>query len=107
MGQLWVIAAPSGAGKTSLVNALANDLSSLRVSVSHTTRPPRPGEVQGENYFFITPAEFETMIEDFGTKILHWTLRNEIGFGETRGNAKKSGWKVVYQDDTAVIYKRK
>lgn len=62
MGNLFVIAAPSGAGKTSLVRALVEVDAGLQVSVSHTTRPPRPGEVDGEHYHFTTPAHFRELI---------------------------------------------
>lgn len=58
-GGLFVIAAPSGAGKTSLVKALLERNPALTVSVSHTTRPPRPHEVQGREYWFVTPQEFQ------------------------------------------------
>lgn len=57
-GRLFVIAAPSGAGKTSLVKALLARLPQLRLSVSHTTRTPRPTETQGLEYHFVTAAEF-------------------------------------------------
>ena len=62
-GNLYTISAPSGAGKTSLVNALLPTLPGVRVSVSHTTRKQRPGEVDGVNYHFVAPAEFERMLE--------------------------------------------
>lgn len=61
-GNLFVLAAPSGAGKTSLVNALVEQEPGLRFSVSHTTRPPRRGEVNGVNYFFVSPVEFQAMV---------------------------------------------
>ena len=57
-GTLYTISAPSGAGKTSLVNALVGRCPGLRVSVSHTTRPKRPGEQDGVNYHFVAQAEF-------------------------------------------------
>jgi len=57
-GTLFVLSAPSGAGKTSLVKALCEQLPRIRVSVSHTTRDMRPGEVDGEDYWFIDQAEF-------------------------------------------------
>lgn len=60
-GTLFIIAAPSGAGKTSLVNALLAQDSQLSVSISHTTRPPRPGEVDGKNYYFVSDAEFNQL----------------------------------------------
>ena len=58
MANLFVIAAPSGCGKTSLVKALCEQLNNIKVSVSHTTRPPRKGEVDGKNYFFVNKSEF-------------------------------------------------
>src|ERR1700733_13612783 len=58
-GGLFVISAPSGAGKTSLVKALLERNPALSVSVSHTTRPPRPSEVQGREYWFVTPQELQ------------------------------------------------
>ncbi len=61
-GHLYVIAAPSGAGKTSLVKALLQLEPSLRFSISYTTRKMRPNEVNGRDYHFITHAEFERMI---------------------------------------------
>jgi len=61
-GNLYVIAAPSGTGKTTLVKALVDTLSSITVSISHTTRPQRPNEVNGIHYYFIDRTEFERMI---------------------------------------------
>ncbi len=61
-GRLIVLSAPSGAGKTSLVRALLERDPSLRVSTSYTTRPPRSGEVDGRDYFFVSRAQFESMI---------------------------------------------
>ena len=60
---LYVIAAPSGAGKTSLVNALIKAVNNIKVSISYTTRPIRPGEQNGEDYYFVTKPEFEEMVE--------------------------------------------
>jgi guanylate kinase len=60
-GRLFVIAAPSGAGKTSLVRALMEREPSLRFSISYTTRPQRPTEQDGRDYFFVSPDEFERM----------------------------------------------
>lgn len=62
-GNLFCVAAPSGAGKSSLVKALLELDSRLAVSVSHTTRPPRGQEVDGREYWFIGEAEFQAMIE--------------------------------------------
>lgn len=62
-GQLLIVSAPSGAGKTSLIKALMAQDERVEVSVSHTTRPQRPGEVEGVNYFFISTEAFREMRE--------------------------------------------
>ena len=62
-GTLYTVSAPSGAGKTSLVNALIQRARDLRVSVSHTTRPMRPGEEDGVNYHFVSEDSFLGMLE--------------------------------------------
>jgi guanylate kinase len=59
--RLHVISAPSGAGKTSLVKALREQMPGLAVSTSHTTRAPRPNEQHGREYFFVSNAEFDAM----------------------------------------------
>ena len=64
MANLFIIAAPSGCGKTSLVDALLKKSSNICVSVSHTTRKPRLEEVNGTNYHFISIDEFQEMIKD-------------------------------------------
>jgi guanylate kinase len=63
VGNLYVIAAPSGTGKTTLVEALVNALPNITVSISHTTRPKRPNEINGVNYYFLEKNEFEHLIE--------------------------------------------
>ncbi len=63
-GRLYVLAAPSGAGKTSLVRALLLRMPTLEVSISHTTRPRRPTETPGREYYFVTVAEFERMANE-------------------------------------------
>ncbi len=62
-GSLFVVSAPSGAGKTSLVQALIGSIDNIGVSVSHTTRAQRPGEQHGVNYHFTTRESFGQMIE--------------------------------------------
>ncbi len=62
-GQLYIVSAPSGAGKTSLLNALRGRLQYVTVSVSHTTRAPRPGETNGWHYNFVGSAAFKQEIE--------------------------------------------
>jgi guanylate kinase len=62
-GTLYIISAPSGCGKTSLVNAILASIPQICVSVSYTTRPPRPNETGGLHYHFVTLEEFKTLIE--------------------------------------------
>ena len=70
LGNLFILSAPSGAGKSSLIKALLDKHAqqsegdaALQVSVSHTTRDPRPGEVDGEHYHFVSREAFEALIE--------------------------------------------
>ena len=60
---MFIISSPSGGGKTSLVRALLEAEPEVRLSVSYTTRAPRPGEADGRDYHFVTPPEFERMLE--------------------------------------------
>lgn len=65
-GILYIISAPSGAGKTSLCNELIDIFPDLRHSVSYTTRAARPGERHGKDYFFVSEQEFEKMVAEEG-----------------------------------------
>ncbi|NKB76140.1 MAG: guanylate kinase [Gammaproteobacteria bacterium] len=60
---ILILSAPSGAGKTSLAKALVDSRENAQLTVSHTTRKQRPGEVDGQHYFFVEKSEFETMIQ--------------------------------------------
>lgn len=60
--QLFIVSAPSGAGKTSLLAALKERVPALRVAVSHTTRPPRAGEVDGRDYHFVSHEAFQRLL---------------------------------------------
>ena len=60
--RLFILSAPSGAGKSSLARALIESSPNLAVSISHTTRPPRPGERHGEHYYFVARPAFEAMV---------------------------------------------
>jgi guanylate kinase len=64
MGRLYIVSAPSGAGKTSLVSALLEADSQVEVSVSHTTRAARPGEQDGVNYHFVAVEMFEALVAE-------------------------------------------
>jgi len=79
---VFLISAPSGAGKTSLIQLLLAKLPSLFFSVSHTTRPPRPGEQDGVEYFFISHGRFEEMIES--NQFLEWALVHGHYYGTSR-----------------------
>ena len=63
-GSIFVIAAPSGGGKTSLINGLLQRDPRLALSISHTTRQARPGETDGQHYHFVSEAEFRHMVND-------------------------------------------
>ena len=63
-GQLFVVSAPSGAGKTSLVRALMERSDTIGVAISHTTRAKRPEEQDGVNYHFVPEVKFTAMVDD-------------------------------------------
>jgi guanylate kinase len=81
-GKLYIISAPSGAGKTSLVRQLMAEVDNLVVSISHTTRRIRPGETQGEDYYFVSPAEFQVLLNN------HELLEHASVFDNYYGTAK-------------------
>lgn len=62
-GTLYIVSAPSGAGKTSLLKTLIAQTHEVVVSISHTTRPMRPGEVDGKDYHFVTHEQFQAMVD--------------------------------------------
>ena len=62
-GLLYVVSAPSGAGKTSLCRAITDSLEDLTHSISYTTRKPRPGEIDGRDYYFVSQERFQAMIK--------------------------------------------
>lgn len=82
-GTLYVVSAPSGAGKTSLVKALLASMDGIVVSVSHTTRPKRPGEVDGKDYHFTDEAHFRAMIE--AGEFLEYAQVFDNFYGTSRG----------------------
>ncbi len=78
-GLLYVVSAPSGAGKTSLCKALIDILPNLRHSVSHTTRSPRVGEVDGREYHFVSDDEFDVMVAEGA--FVEWALVHGNRYG--------------------------
>ena len=87
-GIALVLSAPSGTGKTTLCHRLMEKLPDLKFTVSHTTRPPREGEIDGEDYFFISETEFNTM-RDRGD-FLEWAQINRNFYGTAFGSVKAS-----------------
>ena len=81
-GTLFVVAAPSGAGKSTLVNALLEREPAISLSISHTTRPPRPGEQYGRHYYFVERAEFEREIAE-GIFLEHAEVHSNL-YGTSR-----------------------
>lgn len=81
-GNLYVIAAPSGAGKSSLVKALLEVDNGVQVSVSHTTRAPRGQERHGREYFFASEAEFDTMVA--ADAFVEWAHVHNHRYGTSR-----------------------
>lgn len=71
-GQVFVITAPSGTGKTTIINIVRKNIGGIGYCVSHTTRKPREGEVNGLHYYFVDRAEFEGMIE--AHEFVEWAL---------------------------------
>jgi len=81
-GNLFVVAAPSGAGKSSLVKALMELDSGVQPSVSHTTRAPRGQEKHGREYFFVSEQEFDAMV--LGESFLEWAHVHGHRYGTSR-----------------------
>lgn len=99
-GNLFIISAPSGAGKTSLVSALLEQSDGIQVSVSHTTRPMRPGENDGVNYNFVTVEQFESLIAQ-GDFLEHaQVFGNYYGTSQSWVEAKlKEGLDIILEID--------
>jgi guanylate kinase len=97
---LYVISAPSGAGKTSLVKALLAARPDLTVSVSHTTRPPRPQEENGREYYFVSNAEFDRLVADNAFLEHARVFDNQYGTGREQVAQKlASGRNVLLEID--------
>ena len=99
-GNLFLVSAPSGAGKTSIVNAALTADAKLVVAVSHTTRPARGGEVDGKNYHFISDERFSAMIDS--AKFLEHAnvFGNRYGTSKAEvANKREQGRDVILEID--------
>ena len=100
-GSIFVVSAPSGAGKTTLCKQIIRIVDNIKPSVSFTTRPPRTGEVSDEDYCFVSEAEFRTMIDrgDF----VEWALVHGNLYGTSRRQMEEltsAGYDVLLDIDT-------
>ncbi|MEK7206618.1 MAG: guanylate kinase [Pseudomonadota bacterium] len=96
-GKLFILSAPSGAGKSSLAKALIEILPDLGVSVSHTTRAPRPGEQNGVHYFFVSRSEFDAMVAA-GRFLEHATV-----FGNSYGTSRAVIESLLKQGKSVIL----
>lgn len=90
-GTLFIVSGPSGAGKTTLINRVREQLEPLGIklhfSVSHTTRKPREGEIEGKNYYFVSPEGFGSMVED--GEFLEWAHVHDHKYGTSKEEVVK------------------
>jgi guanylate kinase len=99
-GLLLIVSSPSGAGKTSLSRRLVADHADLELSISATTRPPRPGEEHGREYFFVSDEAFEAMVA--GDEFLEWANVHGFRYGTPRAAvaaALEAGKDVLFDID--------
>ena len=99
-GKLFIVSAPSGAGKTSLVKALVDYNPQVVVSISHTTRKKRPGEIDGKDYIFIDVNQFEQMIER--EEFIEYAKVFDNYYGTSESSVKQQlvkGLKVILEID--------
>ena len=99
-GLMFVLSSPSGAGKTTLSRMLIAETPALQLSVSATTRPKRPGEVNGKDYFFVDHTRFETMVAN--GELLEWATVFDNRYGTPRAPveaALSSGQDVLFDID--------
>ncbi|MDG2353696.1 MAG: guanylate kinase [Gammaproteobacteria bacterium] len=97
MANLFIVAAPSGCGKTSLVKALIKQVDNLCVSVSHTTRAARPGEEHGKNYFFVSKEAFDEISSNDGF------IESAQVFDNHYGSAKQTVKDLLAQGQDVIL----
>lgn len=99
-GLLLLVSSPSGAGKTSLSRRLVSDHDDLVLSISATTRAPRPGEEEGREYYFVSPERFEEMVQ--GGQLLEWAHVHDNRYGTPKAPveaALAAGQDVLFDID--------
>jgi guanylate kinase len=84
---IYVISGPSGCGKSTLINRALADLEEVRFSVSHTTREKREGEVDGKDYYFVSPQRFQKMVEK--REFIEWAVVHGACYGTSRRELKR------------------
>jgi len=94
---LYVVAAPSGGGKTSLIDALLKRDDRVSLSISHTTRPPRPGEVENVHYYFTDPATFRGLVAE------NAFLEHATVFGHLYGTGREAVMKMIDQGQDVML----
>jgi len=100
LGRLFVISAPSGAGKTTLAHALMRKYPELQISVSHTTRSPRPGDRDGIDYHFVNDVTFDAMIA--ASDFLEWAHVHQHRYGTSHKEVNRllaAGANVLFDVD--------
>lgn len=99
-GLMFILSSPSGAGKTTISRMLLERDAHIRMSVSATTRPPRPGEIDGRDYFFVDQAKFDTMVEE--GEFLEWAQVFGHCYGTPKAHVKaglKQGQDFIFDID--------
>ena len=97
---IFVVSAPSGSGKTSLIRKALKELNSLKLSISHTTRHPRPDEIEGQDYYFVDKKTFRKMIEQ--NDFIEYALVYDKYYGTSKSyieNTLAQGHNVVMEID--------
>ena len=102
-GRLYIISAPSGAGKTTLCNMLMKKYPAIQYSISYTTRAPRGNEQNGKEYFFIDEDKFKTMISE--EIFLEWAQVHGNYYGTSKQqieNALNNGTDIINEEDKSI-----
>ena len=99
-GLMFVLSSPSGAGKTTLTRMLIDEIADLRMSISVTTRPMRPGETEGKDYYFVDQAKFDQMVAN--DELLEWAKVFDNCYGTPKApveTALANGHNVLFDID--------